>query len=248
VIWAYTLASVGLVSLIPLAGLLLLRERTERVRRLALWLVSFAIGALLGGAVLHLIPEAFERLGSGPGLSLYLLAGFLGFFVLEKFLWLHGHNRRIVSPDRLQPVALLNLIGDGLHNLLDGMMIAAAYSAETSVGVAATVAVVLHEVPQEIGDFGVLLYSGLPIRRAVLFNFLSGLAALAGAAITLAIGRFAAGSTDALLPIAAGAFIYVAASDLVPELRREESRSATLGQIGLVLLGIGMMALPRLLE
>jgi zinc and cadmium transporter len=85
-IWAYTLVSVGLVSAIPLTGLLLLRQRTERVRRVALWLVSFAIGALLGGAVLHLIPEAFERLGSGPGLSLYLLAGFLGFFVLEKFL------------------------------------------------------------------------------------------------------------------------------------------------------------------
>ena len=247
-IWLYALVSVGLVSAMPLAGLLLLRQRTERLRSLAPWLVSFAVGALLGGAVLHLIPEAFERLGSGPALSLYLLAGFLGFFVLEKFLWLHGHDRGMVSPSRLQPVAVLNLIGDGLHNLLDGMVIAAAYSADPSVGLAATAAVVLHEVPQEIGDFGVLLYSGMPLQRAVLFNFLSGLSALAGAAVTLAIGRFATGFTDALLPIAAGGFLYIAASDLIPELRREEHPATSMWQIGLVLLGIGLMALPRFLD
>jgi zinc and cadmium transporter len=242
------LVSVGAVSAIPLTGLLLLRQQTERVRLVALWLVSFAIGALLGGAVLHLMPEAFERFGSGPAAPLYLLAGFLGFFVLEKFLWLHGHDRATAAPARLQPVAMLNLVGDGLHNLLDGMLIAAAYSAEPSLGLATTIAVILHEVPQEIGDFGILIYSGLSLPRAVLFNFLSGAVALAGAAVTLMIGQVSVGFTDALLPVAAGGFIYIAASDLVPELRKEESRTRSLGQIGLVVLGIGFMALPKLVS
>jgi zinc and cadmium transporter len=246
-VWTYTLLSVGLVSAIPLAGLLLARTRTGQLRRVVPSLVSFAVGALLGGALLHLVPEAIERLGPGPALSWYLLAGFLGFFTLEKFLWAHEHPGE-GDAQRVAPLAALNLLGDALHNVVDGAVIAAAYSADSAVGVAATVAVFLHEVPQEVGDFGVLVYSGLPARRAVWYNFLSGLAALIGAVVALAIGEAAAGFADALLPISAGSLLYIAASDLIPELRRERQLGTSLGQLILVMLGVAVTALPRLLE
>jgi len=246
-VWVHTMVSVGLVSAVPLGGLLLARRKPGFLQRIVLPLVSFAVGALLGGALLHLVPEAIERIGSGPALSFYLLAGFLGFFAVEKFLWLH-HRGDQGGAHRLAPLAALNLLGDALHNVIDGAVIAAAYSADLAVGVAATAAVFLHEVPQELGDFGVLVYSGLAPRRAVWFNFLSGLAALVGAAVTLTIGRAATGLTDALLPIAAGSFLYIAASDLIPELRRERQVGTSLWQLGLVLLGVAVMALPLLLE
>ncbi|HEY9443905.1 MAG TPA: ZIP family metal transporter [Gemmatimonadales bacterium] len=244
-VWTQTLVSVGLVSAIPLTGLVLARARADRLRRVVPLLVAFAVGALLGGAFLHLVPEAIARLGAGPGLSFLLLAGFLGFFVLEKFLWGHQHEPH---GRRVAPLATLNLIGDGLHNIIDGAVIAAAYSADPKVGMAATLAVFLHEVPQELGDFGVLVYGGLPVRRAVWFNFLSGLAAMLGAAATLAVGGMAGRVTDALLPVAAGSFLYIAASDLIPELRRERHPAASVRQLGLVLSGIAVMAAPMLMR
>jgi zinc and cadmium transporter len=242
-VWIQTLMSVGLVSAVPLSGLLFVRARPDRLRRAVPLLVSFAVGALLGGAFLHLVPEAIERVGPGPGLSFLLLAGFLGFFGLEKFLWGHEHA---LQGRRVAPLAALNLIGDALHNIVDGAVIAAAYSADSAVGVAATIAVFLHEVPQELGDFGVLVYGGFPPRRAVWFNFLSGLAAMLGATATLAFGSVAGRFTDALLPLAAGGFLHLAASDLIPELQRERRPAASVRQMGLVLAGIAVMAAPAL--
>jgi zinc and cadmium transporter len=238
--WTFALGSVLLISLIPLAWLLVAPRRAAGGR-----LLSFAVGALLGSAVLHLLPEAIERLGPGVRLSGGLLAGFLGFFVLEKFLGSHSHAS---TPARLPPLATLNLLGDGLHNVLDGALVAAAYSTDVTLGVTTTVAVVLREIPQEIGDMGVLTYAGVPLRRAVWYNFASGLAALGGATLTLVVGARLGGATDALLPVAAGAFIYIAASDLIPELRQERSRRAALRQILLVLLGVAMMTLPLVLD
>lgn len=245
-VWSLTLASVLLVSAIPLLGIVALYQREERLDRAVLYLVSFAVGAMLGGAILHLIPEAFARMGAGLSLSLYILLGFIGFFVLEKFLWAHTH-RVAKTPDRRRhPLATLNLVGDGIHNLIDGMIIAAAYSADTSLGLATTLAVIFHEVPQEIGDFGVLVYGGLSVKRAVLFNLGSGLTAVLGAVLTLVVGRLAEGFTTALLPVAAGSFLYIAASDLVPELHRARQAPAAAWQIGLILLGVGLMCLPGL--
>jgi zinc and cadmium transporter len=246
VVWIRVLLSVGVVSAVPLGGLLLSRFSSELLSRLVPSLVSFAVGALLGGALLHLVPEAIARIGPGATLSGYVLAGFLGFFVLEKFLW--GHEHQGLGGGRVPPLAALNLLGDGLHNIIDGAVIAAAYSAGTAVGVATTVAVFLHEVPQELGDFGVLVYSGLPPRRAVWFNFLSGLAAMLGAVATLGVGGAASGLTDALLPVAAGTFLYIAASDLIPQLQRERRLGPSLWQLGLVLAGVFVMALPLMLE
>jgi zinc and cadmium transporter len=245
-LWLYTLASVGLVSAIPLAVIFTLPRDLPRLRRIVPLLVSFAVGGMLGGAFLHLIPEAVARLGAGMGMSLYLLLGFVGFFVLEK--WLGAHRHEPAEDERAAPMATLNLVGDGVHNFIDGMVIAAAFSADNTLGLATTLAVILHELPQEIGDFGILLYSGLPYRRAVRLNLLSGLSALAGAVLTLVIGARIAGFAQVLLPFAAGNFIYIAAADLVPELHRARGLATAARQIALLLLGIGLMVLTAAVE
>jgi zinc and cadmium transporter len=242
-----TLASVSLVSAIPLIGLALIRLGPRRTERLLMPLVSFAVGAMLGSALLHLVPEALSWIRSGSVVSFYILSGFLGFFVLEKSL-AADRRARPGGLRRLQPVAVLNLLGDALHNLVDGMVIAAAYLAGGTLGATTTLAVVLHEVPQEIGDLGVLIYAGLPLRRAVLFNLASALTALLGAAITLGLGRRSQGFADALLPLAAGAFLYVAAAGLIPELRRQQGRASSWRQIVFVFGGVAVMAIPVLVD
>ena len=245
--WLATLLSVGLVSAIPLAGLALVRLGQARVQGLLVALISLAVGALLGGALFHLLPEALHRLGGSTTVFWWFLAGFLGFFLLEKLLSgpRRGDRR---GPPRLPPLAALNLAGDALHNLVDGMVVAAAYTADTTVGVTTTLAVVLHEIPQEVGDLAVLVYSGMSIRRAVLLNLLSALTAMTGALATLILGRRFEGVTVVLLPVAAGAFVYVAAADLIPELRRQPGRAASLRQAALILLGLGLMAATAGLE
>jgi zinc and cadmium transporter len=245
--WLLTLASVALVSAIPLAGLSLIHLNRVRVERLLLALISLAVGALLGGAFLHLMPEALERSGASATLFGWFLVGFMSFFLLEKLLSAPGRGDRRGAP-RLPPLAALNLSGDALHNLVDGMVVAAAYMADTTVGVTATLAVILHEIPQEIGDMGVLVYSGMPIRRAVLLNLLSALAAVVGAVAALLLGERFQGLVNALLPVAAGAFVYVAASDLIPELRRRTGLGVSLRQVALILLGLGLMAAAAALE
>ena len=247
-VWAATLASVLVVSAIPLAGLVALSLERRRVEAATPHLVSFAVGGLLGGAMLHLLPAAMERLGGGLAIWFLFLLGFLGFFVLEKALWVHGHRVTRPGDGPARSVALLNLVGDGLHNGLDGMVIAAGYLADPAVGLAATLAVALHEVPQEVGDFGILIHGGFTVRRAILLNFLTAITALVGAVAVLVLGQRAAGVAAAVLPVAAGGFVYVAASDLVPELQRVRGAAAAVRQLGLIALGIGLMAAALLLE
>lgn len=248
--WTGALLSVLVVSAVPLAGLLLARGRLDALQHHMMLLVAFAVGALLGGAVIHLLPEAYERLGPGPGLTGGLLAGFLGFFILEKFLWHHHHHHFDGEEHQhhaIPPLATLNLLGDGIHNVLDGMIIAGAWLASPTLGVATTVAVFLHEIPQEVGDFGVLLHAGLPLRRAVWLNFLSGMGAVLGAILALLIGEEVAGFSATLVPIAAGSFLYIAASDLIPELHRERRPGAVIAQVLLVLVGVAVMAVGKML-
>ncbi len=236
-----------LVSALPLAGLLALGRDERRLEAGLHRLASFAAGALLGGAFMHLLPEALLRQGVVPAVFLSLVAAFLAFFVIEKFLWHHAH-RLGTDSSRVHPLATLNVLGDGLHNLIDGMVIAAAFASDVTVGVAATIAVILHEVPQELGDFAVLVRAGVPVRRAIWLNFLSGLAAVAGAAVTLAVGERIGGFTTALLPIAAGSLIYIAASDIVPELQHERTAIGGLWQVGLMILGFVVVSLPVFLR
>jgi zinc and cadmium transporter len=220
-----------------------------RLKAILLCLVSFAVGGLFGDSILHLLPEAFENLGSNVKTSLYILSGIFIFFVLEKFMrWRHCHIP--ASKEHLHPVVFLNLIGDAVHNLIDGMIVAASFMVSVQIGIATTLAVVLHEIPQEIGDFGILVYGGTPVKKALLFNFLSALTSVLGAVIALAIESYIKGFSVYLLPITAGGFLYIAGSDLIPELHKEDHMkiSTSLWQFVFITLGVGVMALLVFLE
>ena len=267
---AAALLSVVAISLAGLAGALTLSLGRARLERLVFLLVAFAVGAMLGGALLHLIPESYQALGGGPETGLLVLAGVLAFFVLEKFLhWHHqhgvpeaiegatghshhdhgGHVHLAVAPgETAAPFALVNLVGSVAHKLIDGAIVAAAYMVSIQTGIVTTLAVMLHEIPQGIGTFGVLVYGGYPPRRALLYNFATGLGGLVGAGLVLTVGAEIDGLSDWLLPITAGAFLYIAGSDLIPELNRRHSYPATkaVGQLVMMLLGIAVMALPFL--
>lgn len=257
---AAALLSVLAISLVSLAGVFTLSLGKARLERVIFLLVSFAVGAMLGGALLHLIPESYEVLGGGPETGLLVLAGVVAFFVLEKFLhWRHQHgvpeaiegatghsHGHSHGPDMAAPFALVNLVGSVAHNVIDGAIVAASYLVSIQTGIVTTLAVMLHEIPQEIGNFGVLVYGGYPPRKALLYNFVAGLGGLIGAGLVLVLGSGVEGMADWLLPVTAGAFLYIAGSDLIPELNRRHSYPATkaVGQLVMMLLGIAVMAVP----
>lgn len=245
-IWIASLLSVLAVSGASLLGLLAVARDEEKMHRRLTQLVSFAVGALLGGVALHLLPEAAAELGVGNRLGFLFLLGFLGFFALEKYLWLHEHEPDPVSTRDRRPLVTLNLVGDGVHNFIDGMIIAAGYSADFSLGLTTTVAVMLHELPQELGDFGVLVYGGLSVRKALIYNFLSALTATAGAVVALGIGSLSPQFAAQLLPFAAGGLLYIAASDLIPELHRQRTPADFVQQVLLILAGLAAVSLPSL--
>ena len=242
---AYSLASVLAISLISLLGLFTLSAKPERVKKISLSLVSFAVGALFGDAFIHLLPEAFEKIEDGFIASVLVIAGIIIFFVLEKFLrWRHCH----VVQGHYHPVATMNLVGDGVHNFIDGIIIASSFMVSLPLGITSTIAVFLHEIPQELGDFGVLVHSGMPIKKIIMFNFLSALMAVFGAGLVLLLGNLIDGYFIYALPLTAGGFIYIAGSDLVPELHHETKAKTSLVQFGLIILGILVMSGLLLLE
>lgn len=238
--WASTLLSVALVSAIPLAGLVIAPHHGRRLDTAVPYLVSLAAGGLLGAAGFHLLPKATEHLGYGHALSGWFLAGFFIFFLLEEFLWIHEHDlRRSSEPN--DPHIPLHLLSDGVDNLLDGMLIAASYILDPGLGIATTVAVAVHEIPQELGDFGVLVRAGISPRRAVLYNSLSAVAAVGGAAAVLTLSPTLPGLPPVLLAMAAGGFLYTAGTDLIPELKEERRVAVAIRGILLVLLGAGLL-------
>lgn len=238
-VWVYSIASVIVISLISLIGIVTLSVKRDALKKVLLLLVSFSAGGLLGGAFLHLLPEAAEA-GLTITLSVYVLVGILFFFVMEKLIhWRHCHVP--TSPQHPHHLAYMNMMGDGVHNFIDGMIIGASYMAGIAVGVATTIAVILHEIPQEVGDFGVMMYAGFSVRRALAMNFITALTAVVGVVISLLIGAFVEGTTMFLLPFAAGGFIYIASSDLIPELHKECEASKSLAHLVMILLGIAVM-------
>jgi zinc and cadmium transporter len=245
--WVYSLASAGAVSLISLIGVLTLMVGIKRLDRVIPLLISLAVGGLFGDAMIHILPESFDGDHSHALTSLYVLTGIMIFFLLERYLhWHHEHHERSVNP--IHPVAYVNIISDGLHNLLDGLVIGASYLVSVPLGVTTTIAVALHEIPQEQGDFGILIHAGFSPKKALLTNFLSAILALVGVVISLSIGPNLGGYTAIMLPLTAGGFIYIAGSDLIPELHHEKETAASLAQSGMVLLGIGLMFLLLLIE
>jgi len=233
--------SVILISLVSLIGVLSISLSITRLRSMTLCLVSFAVGGLLGDAFIHLLPESFKELGTNLAVSLYAIVGILIFFVLEKFLrWRHCHIP--TSEEHMHPFAAMNLVGDSVHNLLDGMLVGASYVVSIPIGISTTLAVLLHEIPQEVGDFGVLIHAGLSVKRALAFNFLTALTAVLGAVLSIFLGQSVKDFSLFMLPVTAGGFLYIAGSDLIPELHQQVEISKSLCQLALIILGVGIMA------
>lgn len=233
----FTLISVLVVSLLSLVGIIFLILSEKLLSKALPFLVAFASGALLGGAFLHLLEESKDF----PNVWLWTFVGIVVFFCMEKFLrWRHCHRSKCA----IHAFAYLNLWGDGIHNAIDGAIIAVSFLTDFSLGVAVTIAIMAHELPQEIGDFGILVYAGLSKRKALFYNLLSALAAFIGVILVFFLSakeeqiRF-------LLPVAAGGFIYIACVDLIPELHITlDLKNSTL-QLIAILLGIGIMWILR---
>lgn len=240
-IWIYTLSSALIISLVSLVGVVTLFVKQETVKKLSVFLVGLAVGALLGNAFIHLIPESFEKLGHHISTSLYILMGVLLFFVLEKFVrWRHCHVSDL--KEHAHPMVTMNLVGGGVHNFIDGMLIAASYQGGISLGIATTLAILFHAIPQKTSDFGVLIYGGFSIPKALLVNFLIALTAVLGAIFVLSLPG-SLSLSYILMAITAGTFLYIAGSDLVPELHHEVAVSTSLLQLLSIVMGIGIMVL-----
>ncbi|MBI4371528.1 MAG: ZIP family metal transporter [Elusimicrobia bacterium] len=227
------------VSLFSLAGLAALPLGVRGLNRANFVLVSLATGALFGDVAIHLLPEIFARSG-GAASSLWILAGIFSSFVFEKLLrWKHRHG--VPEHETIKPVGRIVLVSDSLHNFMDGALIAASYLSGPTIGLATTFAVILHELPHELGDFAILVDSGYSRGRALFYNFLSACAALVGVLAVFALGRRAELLTAAALPVTAGFFLYIAGANLTPELQKESEPVKSLVQSAAMALGMGLM-------
>jgi zinc and cadmium transporter len=246
-VWTYTIISVVIISAVSLISVITLSLGREQLKKITLFLVSFAVGGLFGDAFIHLLPQAFREAHSGLATSLFVVLGILIFFVLEKFLrWRHCHID--VEESHHHPVVTMNIVSDGIHNFIDGVLVAASYSVSIPIGITTSIAVVLHEIPQEIADFGVLVHGGMSVRRALFVNFLCALTAVAGAIVFLLVGPYIKGFSTALVPITAGGFLYIAGSDLIPELQHDVKIKNSLIQFVCIIFGVAIMALMLLVE
>jgi zinc and cadmium transporter len=218
----WILAGGLLMSLVAMVGALTLLLPPRALQRLLMPLVSLAAGSLLGGALFHMLPEGMVAIGARRG-SRFVAAGFSAFLALELFLqWHHSHRNPPGEEDgrparNAQPLAVLILLGDALHNFIGGLGIASTFVMNPAAGVAAWFAALAHELPQELGDFGILLHSGWTPRAALRWNFISALTFPLGAVLAWLLARSL--SVAGLVLFAAGNFIYIAASDLVPEIK-----------------------------
>jgi zinc and cadmium transporter len=242
----YTILSVTVVSLLSLVGLALFPMGKENLHKTVFALVSLAVGGLLGDAFIHLLPDAYGTLGRALTTPLLVLVGFFLFFVLEHLLhWRHEHS---VEESSIHPYGYMNLMADALHNFIDGLLIGASYQVNPRMGIATTMAVLLHEIPHEAGNFGILLHSGFSKNRALFFNFLSALTAIAGGVCAWSLGTISSGLDSYMIPFTAGGFIYIAGADLIPQLHLKTG----LKQVGLQLvsisIGIGIMVLLKIAE
>jgi len=214
------------------------------LRRWAPRMVAYAVGVLLGAAFLNLLPAAINDLGVEEVLAT-CLAGVLAFFVLEKLaLWRHAHvNGESEHEHRIKPSGTMILVGDGLHNFVDGILIAAAFLTDPALGWAVAIGVIAHEIPQEVGDFMVLMDAGYTRRRALMLNALSGSAAVAGGAAGYLGLSGDSGVVPYVLAVSAASFIYISVADLIPELHRRWDPRTALIQVVLISAGIGTVIL-----
>ena len=241
----------GLLSVLIAASL-----TVAMLSRVVRHLVSLSAGVLLGTALLQVLPEAFESKASPHELFLTLLAGLLFFFLLEKAeLYRHDHHHEgdghehhhHFDTEQAGRGGFAVLVGDSIHNFCDGIIIAAAFLADVHLGVVTSLAIIAHEIPQEVGDFIVLLNAGFSRRKALFYNLLSGLAAVVGGVV----GYFVVGPWESLFPyllvVAASSFIYVAVADLLPQLQRKLAWTATLAQVGWIGAGLALVVAAKTL-
>ncbi len=237
----YIFASVILVSLASVIAAIPLLLKKKVSQELLIILMSISVGTLLGSVFIHFLPEATSHKYT-LGLAIYILAGFLTFFLIEKGIHWH-HNKKCEKQNahsHAYHIAPINLIGDGVHNFIDGLVIAGSYIVSIPLGIAATISIILHELPQEIADFGILLYSGISKTKALFFNFLSALTSVLGAIVGILLSsKFDLGPF--IIPFASGIFLYIAASNLVPELHRQCGLKDTMFHTLAIILGIGLM-------
>lgn len=240
----YSILVVTAISLLSLIGVFALSLTEDTLDNLLFILLSFSAGSILGAALLELLPEAIE-LVEGSSVFVYIALGYVGFFILERFVyWFHGHIHGHESKSEIdgrvtvKDFVYLNLLGDAIHNFLDGMAIGASFLISIPVGLSTAVAVVFHELPQEIGDFGVLVYGGFTRAKALLFNFLSALTAILGVLVS---NYLLQDLTGFLIAFTSGGFIYIAASELIPEIQKEERFGKSIVQLFLFILGIALI-------
>lgn len=239
----WILTSSLLISAIAFIGIVTFALKERLLEKLLLVFVALSAGALMGGAFLHLIPESLERF-SAASIGIYVLAGFSLFFLIEKLLhWRHCHKKNC----KIHTFAHMNLIGESVHNFIDGLIIAASFVMSIPLGIATSIAVALHEIPQEIGDFGVLVYGGYNKARALTLNFAVALTVIAGGIFGYFFLEYAKSLISFLIPFAAGGFVYIAASDLIPELRKEANLKKSLMIFGIFLVGITIMFAVRII-
>lgn len=245
--WLYSLIAVIVVSLVAFIGIVTFSVALERLKKGLLFLVSFAAGAMIGDVFIHLLPEILEESENHLEISIWILVGIILFLLLEKIIfWRHCHE--LTTENHPHSFGTMNLIGDALHNLLDGVIIAGSFMVSPFIGVTTTIAVLLHEIPQEIGDFGVLLHAGYSRAKALLFNFFSALTSVLGAVIMLIVGDSIEHITYILIPITVGGFMYIALSDLLPQIHEEAHTKRSTAQFMIFIFGIAVMSLLLLFE
>ncbi len=222
-----------------------LKEST--LHRILFVLMAFSAGSILGAAYFDLLPEALKLVEEASVFVLITL-GFVLFFFLERFIyWYHGHghetdiSQEIADPAAAKEFAYLNLVGDGIHNFIDGMIIAASYLIGLSVGLATTVAVIFHELPQELGDYGILVYAGFKRSRALLLNFAVALTVVLGGIFAVIFVETVEALSGVLIALSAGGFIYLSASELIPELHKEKDFKKSAVQFVIFMMGIVLM-------
>lgn len=238
-LWA--IAASIIVSLISLAGIFSLILREERLSKILFLLIAFAAGGLIGGAFLHLLPEALEY-AEGKVIFFYVILGFISFFILEKyFYWRHCHE----GVCEVHAFTYLSLIGDGVHNFTDGLVIGTSFLININFGIITTLMIVLHEIPQEIGDFAVLVYGGFSKIKALYYNFIIALTCVLGTILGYFISGKIKSFSHFLLPFIAGGFIYIAACDLVPELHKQSELKKSALSLAIFVLGVLFILLAR---
>ncbi len=242
-LWAIILSNL-LISLIALVGIFFLTFKKEILDKIIFGLIALSAGTLMGGAFIHLLPEAIKEINDVDCVSGCVLMGFITFFLAEKiFYWHHCHN----DARKIHAVAYLNLFGDAIHNFTDGLIIAASYSINISFGIATCIAIIAHEIPQEIGDFGVLIYAGLNKSKALWLNYMVALTSVLGGIVGYFLSEKIKSIIPLLLAFAAGGFIYIASSDLMPELRKLVKLKESIIGFSLFIFGILIMCLTKII-